>query len=97
MSKAISNDTVRDNVTINNLLPERIDTPRQDFMARRIMERDGISMDEAKATIASTIRAGRLGRPEEFGAVCAFVCSEQAGYMSGQNFHVDGGSYGGLV
>lgn len=97
ISKAISNDVVADNVTLNNLLPERIDTPRQEFMARRFMERDGLTYDEARAKIASTIRAGRMGLPEEFGAACAFLCSVHAGYISGQNLRLDGGSYGGLI
>jgi 3-oxoacyl-[acyl-carrier protein] reductase len=44
-----------------------------------------------------SIAAGRLGRPEEFGDACAFLCSAQAGYISGQNLQLDGGSYAGLV
>jgi len=97
ISKAISLDVAKDNVTINNLLPERFDTPRQEFMARRFMDADGITREEAYARIASTIAARRLGRPEEFGDACAFLCSAQAGYISGQNLQLDGGSYAGLV
>ena len=97
ISKAISAEVVADNVTINNLLPERFDTPRQQFMAERRMAAEGIDRDEAYRRIASTIAAGRLGRPEEFGDACAFFCSAQAGYISGQNIQLDGGTYGGLV
>jgi 3-oxoacyl-[acyl-carrier protein] reductase len=97
ISKAISTEVAADNVTINNLLPERIDTPRQEFMARRLIDAEGISRDEAFARIASTIAAKRLGRPEEFGDACAFLCSAQAGYISGQNLQIDGGSYPGLM
>jgi 3-oxoacyl-[acyl-carrier protein] reductase len=97
ISKAISTEVAVDNVTINNLLPERIDTPRQEFMARRLIESEGISRDDAFARIVSTIAAKRLGRPEEFGDACAFLCSAQAGYISGQNLQLDGGSYAGLV
>ncbi|GAA3880692.1 SDR family oxidoreductase [Leifsonia kafniensis] len=97
ISKAISNDVASDNVTVNNLLPERFDTPRQEFMAQRMMAAQGIDRDEARRRIASTIAAKRLGRPEEFGDACAFLCSAQAGYISGQNLQLDGGSYGGLV
>jgi 3-oxoacyl-[acyl-carrier protein] reductase len=97
ISKSISREVVADNVTINNLLPERIDTPRQRFMAERVMAREGVDLAEARRRIASTIAAKRLGRPEEFGDTCAFVCSAQAGYMSGQNIQVDGGSSGGLL
>ncbi|MFZ8891394.1 MAG: SDR family oxidoreductase, partial [Pseudomonadales bacterium] len=47
--------------------------------------------------MAATIAAKRLGRPEEFGDTCAFLCSVQAGYISGQNLQLDGGSYPGLI
>ncbi len=97
ISKAISAEVVVDNVTINNLLPERIDTPRQEFMAQRMMAADGITHEEARRRIAASINAGRMGRPEEFGAACAFLCSALAGYISGQNLQLDGGSYEGLV
>ncbi|HEU4320539.1 MAG TPA: SDR family oxidoreductase [Acidimicrobiia bacterium] len=94
-SKALSREVVRDNVTINNLLPERIDTERQVFMARSRAEDAGITYEEARAEIVASIAAGRMGRPEEFGAACAFLCSAQAGYISGQNLQLDGGSYRG--
>jgi len=95
--KAISHDVARDNVTINFLLPERIDSPRQVQVARFDMERHGISYDEARRRQAESISAGRHGQPEELGAACAFLCSVQAGFISGQNLHLDGGSYVGLV
>jgi 3-oxoacyl-[acyl-carrier protein] reductase len=97
ISKAISTSVVSDNVTINNLLPERIDTPRQEFMAKRMMAQCGIDRDEARRRIAATIAAKRLGKPEEFGDACAFLCSAQAGYICGQNLQLDGGSYEGLI
>jgi 3-oxoacyl-[acyl-carrier protein] reductase len=97
LSKALSREAVVDNVTINNLLPERIDTPRQEFMAQRMMKEQGITRDEARAQIAATIPAGRMGTPEEFGAACAFLCGALAGYISGQNLQLDGGAYDGLV
>jgi 3-oxoacyl-[acyl-carrier protein] reductase len=95
--KAMSFEAAADNVTINNLLPERIDTPRQQQMAERMMQRDGIGLDEARRRIAQTIAARRMGRPEEFGDACAFLCSAQAGFISGQNLQLDGGSYTGLI
>ena len=97
ISKAISAEVVVDNVTVNNLLPERIDTPRQEFMAQRMMAQDGITHEEARRRIASSINAKRMGKPEEFGAACAFLCSSLASYISGQNLQLDGGSYEGLV
>jgi 3-oxoacyl-[acyl-carrier protein] reductase len=97
ISKAISKDVAVDNVTVNGLLPERFDTPRQEFMVQRRMAADQITRAEARSRIASTIAAGRLGRPEELGDACAYLCSAQAAYISGQNLQLDGGSYEGLI
>jgi 3-oxoacyl-[acyl-carrier protein] reductase len=97
MSKAVSHVVAADNVTINNLLPERFDTDRTRFMAEHDAKQKGISFDEAKAAIAESISAKRLGRPEEFGAACAFLCSIHAGYISGQNLQLDGGTYEGVI
>lgn len=97
MSKALSIEVAADNVTINNLLPERINTDRQKFMAEKMIEEDGITEVEAYARIAASLPAKRLGTTEEFGAACAFLCSDLAGFISGQNLHLDGGSYRGLV
>ena len=96
-SKGISKDVAKHNVTINNLLPERFDTDRQVFMTEMLMENQNISRDEARSQIASSIAANRFGKPEEFGATCAFLCSEQASFISGQNIQLDGGSYEGLI
>ncbi|MES2184850.1 MAG: SDR family oxidoreductase [Pseudomonadota bacterium] len=97
LSKSVQREAVADNVTINNLLPERFDTDRQRFMAERMMQQKGISKEQAYASIVETIAAGRLGTPQEFGDTCAFVCSAQASFMSGQNIQLDGGSYKGLM
>ncbi|HIM22222.1 MAG TPA: SDR family oxidoreductase [Gammaproteobacteria bacterium] len=96
-SKGISKQVAVDNVTINNLLPERFDTDRQIYMTKMLMEAKKISRDEARAEITSTIAAKRFGNPEEFGATCAFLCSQHAGFISGQNIQLDGGSYEGLI
>ena len=93
--KALSREVAKDNVTINNLLPERIDTARQVYMARQRAESAGVTYEAARQEIVDSIAAGRMGRPEEFGAACAFLCSAQAGYISGQNLQLDGGSYRG--
>lgn len=94
--KGLSRDVARANVTINNILPERIDTGRQQQMARLTAERKQITVEEAYAEMARSIAAQRIGRPEEVGDACAFLCSAQAGYISGQSIHLDGGSYAGL-
>lgn len=97
LSKAVSRDVAANNVTINNLLPERIDTDRQKFMAERMMKADNISREEARRRQAESLPAKRLGLPEEFGDACAYLCSAQAGFISGQNLQLDGGAYPGLV
>lgn len=95
--KAISREAVVDNVTINNLLPERIDTGRQQFLTERQARIDGITFEQARRKLEETIAAKRFGRPDEFGDLCAYLCSEQASYVCGQNIQVDGGSYKGIV
>ncbi|MDB5583086.1 MAG: 3-oxoacyl-ACP reductase [Bradyrhizobium sp.] len=95
--KGLLLEVARENVTFNNLLPERFDTDRQAKMAKAAMERDGVSWDEARARQTRTIPARRLGEPAEFGATCAFVCSVQASYMTGMNIRLDGGSYPALL
>ena len=97
VTKALSKDVAHANVTINNLLPERIDTARQRQMAELHASLAGITVEQAYEHMASTIAAGRLGRPEEVGDACAYLCSAQAGFLSGQNLQLDGGSYGGLL
>ena len=84
-------------MTIKNLLPERIDTDRQRFMAERMMQEQDITLDEARRQIAESLSAKRFGLPGEFADACAFLCSAQAGFISGQNVQIDGGSYRGLI
>lgn len=96
VAKALSKDVARANVTINNLLPERIDTERQRQMAELHASMAKITVEEAYAHMAKTIAAQRLGRPDEFGDACAFLCSAQAGFISGQNLQLDGGSFAGV-
>lgn len=95
--KGLSIEVAADNVTINNLLPERIDTNRQREMADEMVKGEAISPAEARSRIAASLPAKRLGTPEEFADACAFLCSAQAGFISGQNLHLDGGSYRGLI
>jgi 3-oxoacyl-[acyl-carrier protein] reductase len=97
LCKSLVPEVAKDNVTINNLLPERIDTGRQRFLAERMMRLEQITYEEARARIVDTIAAKRFGKPDEFGDACAFLCSEQASFISGQNLQLDGGSYKGLI
>lgn len=97
LCKAISSEAVADNVTINNLLPERIDSPRQQYLIERQAKIDGISVEAARQKLTDTIAAKRFGRPEEFADMCAYLCSAQASFICGQNIQLDGGSYKGLI
>src|SRR5574343_1131421 len=83
------------NVTINNLLPGAFDTDRLQTTLKGAAAKEGVGVDEIAARRARGIPAQRFGTPQEFGALCAFVCSAQAGYLTGQNLLVDGGAYPG--
>ncbi len=79
-------------VTINNLLPGIHATDRADSLDSGVAAQQGISMDEARAARAATIPARRYGTRAEFGAACAFLCSQHAGFIVGQNILLDGGA-----
>lgn len=79
-------------VSINNLLPGIHATDRAVSLDSGVSAQQGISMEEAKAQRAATIPAGRYGTRAEFGATCAFLCSQHAGFIVGQNILLDGGS-----
>ncbi len=79
-------------VNINNLLPGIHATDRAVSLDQGVSAAQGISMEAAKAQRAATIPAGRYGTTEEFGAMCAFLCSEKAGFIVGQNILLDGGA-----
>jgi 3-oxoacyl-[acyl-carrier protein] reductase len=81
------------NVTINNILPGKFDTDRIRATLKFGAEKAGISEDEQKKRVGETVPAGRLGTPDEFGQACAFLCSAQAGYITGQNLVLDGGFF----
>jgi 3-oxoacyl-[acyl-carrier protein] reductase len=84
-------------VTINSILPGRIMTDRQLAAVRREALRSGLAMPEQQARMEQAIPAGRFGRADEVGALCAFLCSEQAGYITAQNILIDGGAYPGTL
>ncbi len=82
-------------VTINNLLPGKFDTDRLAATLQGAAQKTGKSLDEVRSAQTAQIPAKRFGNPEEFGAICAFLCSQQAGYINGQNILPDGGLYPG--
>ncbi|MCU0762935.1 MAG: SDR family oxidoreductase [Hydrogenophaga sp.] len=82
-------------VTLNNLLPGKFDTDRIATTLRVAADKSGKSIDEIRASQQAQIPAGRFGQPKEFGAICAFLCSAHASYITGQNVLADGGAYPG--
>ena len=85
-----------DGVTVNGVLPGRIATPRVQELDAGRAEREGTTEDEVRAGHLATIPAGRYGKPEELGALVAFLASARASYVTGQLVAVDGGLIAGL-
>jgi 3-oxoacyl-[acyl-carrier protein] reductase len=83
------------NVTINNILPGTFETDRLASNMEANAKKRGISVDAAREERLATVPAKRFGDPTEFGAVCAFLCSSHAGYITGQNLLIDGGVFPG--
>jgi 3-oxoacyl-[acyl-carrier protein] reductase len=83
------------NVTINNLLPGAFDTDRLRKTMNDGAQKAGVAVEQLADKRRQAIPAQRFGNAEEFGAICAFLCSAQAGYLTGQNILLDGGAYPG--
>lgn len=82
----------RDNVTINSILPGTFDTDRIKASIERTASQRGLSVEAARADAAKRSPAGRFGDPAELGALCAYLASAKAGYITGQNILIDGGA-----
>ena len=91
----LSRRTVRNNVTINGLLPGPFDTDRLRGNFEHNAKASGKSVEEVRRSRADSNPSGRFGTAEEFGDACAYLCSAQAGYITGQNLLMDGGAYPG--
>ncbi|WP_334129104.1 SDR family oxidoreductase [Sneathiella sp.] len=93
----LARKTVAHNVTINNLLPGPFDTDRLTSNFTAVARARGKTVEEVKAARMRENPAGRFGTIEEFGAACAFLCGDKAGFITGQNILLDGGSYPGTL
>jgi 3-oxoacyl-[acyl-carrier protein] reductase len=93
----IARKTVANNVTINAVLPGAFDTDRLRSNFKYVAEKTGKSVDEVAAARAAENPAKRLGQAYEFGELCAFLCSDQASFITGQNILIDGGNYPGTL
>jgi 3-oxoacyl-[acyl-carrier protein] reductase len=91
----VARDIAGKGITINNLLPGKMDTDRLRGGFRWEADRSGRPISEIVENAVAGIPAARLGTAEEFGRVCAFLCSTHAGYITGQNILVDGGLFPG--
>jgi 3-oxoacyl-[acyl-carrier protein] reductase len=91
----LARKTVAHNVTINNLLPGPFETDRLRETARQWANQSGKSQEDVLSERRAANPAGRFGTPAEFGDACAYLCSAQAGYITGQNLLMDGGHYPG--
>lgn len=93
----IARKGVRNNVTINNILPGPFETDRLRSSTKKYAEGKGISIEKALEERKTAHPAGRFGNTEEFGAAAAFLCSKHAGFITGQNLLLDGGSFPGSI
>jgi 3-oxoacyl-[acyl-carrier protein] reductase len=94
--KTTAGAVARDGVTVNGVLPGRIETPRIESLDRSRAERTGQTVDAVRADRIATIPAGRYGRPDELGTYVAYLCSELASYQTGTFTAIDGGLISGL-
>lgn len=91
----IAREVAPHGVTVNNLLPGNFETERLRAYAGRVGAARDLSADQVLAEMASATPVRRVGRPTEFGAWCAFLASEHGGYVTAQNYVLDGGTYPG--
>ena len=94
--KALSRELARHNVTVNSILPGIFNSETQLAHTERLMQEQGLAHDEVVARRAALTPAGRFGTPQEFSALCAYLCSDDAGFMTGQALTLDGGAHAGI-
>ncbi|HYL19425.1 MAG TPA: SDR family oxidoreductase [Burkholderiales bacterium] len=91
----LSRKTVAHNVTINSILPGAFDTDRLQQANLAASKMQNKPLEEVRQARINTVPAGRFGNIDEFGALCAYICSVHTSYITGQNFLIDGGAYPG--
>jgi 3-oxoacyl-[acyl-carrier protein] reductase len=91
----VAREVAKHNVTVNNLLPGDFDTERHQSNTRAMAKVQNKSYEEMRTIRTAQVAAGRFGTPLEFGEYCAYLCSVQASFITGQNLLIDGGKYPG--
>ncbi len=95
--KTLAGEHAASNITCNTVAPGYIMTDRVESLIQSKSMKDGMAYDAAEREITAGIPAGRIGRPEEFGSLVAFLASERAAYITGETILIDGGAYRGLM
>jgi 3-oxoacyl-[acyl-carrier protein] reductase len=95
-AKTLSNELAPHNISVNNVCPGFTTTDRLDHLAAQIGDRKGLTKETVINSWKNSIPMGRLGRPEEFAALVAFLASERAGYITGTTIPIDGGAVKGM-
>lgn len=93
----VARDVAKHGVTVNNLLPGQFATPRLQSNHENFARMQNSNYADAQQVFIAQIPARRFGQPEEFGAMAAYLCGVQAGFVTGQNILLDGGQYPGLI
>jgi len=94
---SMAREVAAEGVTVNNVLPGLMDTGALGRVIRDRMKRTGQTEEAVRADMAASVPMRRLGTAEDFGAICAFLCSRRAGYITGQNVCIDGGLTKSLI
>jgi 3-oxoacyl-[acyl-carrier protein] reductase len=95
--KTLSKEVAPFNVTVNTLAPGYIMTERVQDLLQNQAQNQGISYHEAMEQLLNKIPTNTIGKPGDFGALCAFLSSEHAAYITGETFLIDGGMYKGVM
>jgi len=92
LAKTLSTELAKYNIRVNNVCPGFTKTPRAEALVQDTMKREGISKDEATSRLLSDVPFKRMAEPEEVASLVAFLCSDQAKFITGSTIFVDGGA-----
>jgi len=96
-AKSLADEVAGQGITVNNVMPGYIHTERVEALLAHRAQSQGISREEALASVVKDIPLGRLGRPEEYADLVVFLASQRASYITGASYLIDGGMHRGLM